>query len=138
MYTELICTPESFRSCDCSRVRWLDRETDYVLASALWPAEAPLSRGGWEEAHEQGYSYCAIVEGGTAAALGAVWRYSKDRWEVAAIYTVPPVRRRGYATAVVCFLTAHILDSGRIATCTTEPDNTAMIRTAEGVGFKKA
>ncbi len=39
---------------------------------------------------------------------------------------------------MVCFLTAHILGSGRIARCMTEPDNAAMIRTAEQVGFSKA
>jgi hypothetical protein len=36
---------------------------------------------------------------------------------------------------VVSLVTAHILDVGRRATCTTAQDNLAMQRTAESVGF---
>jgi len=65
-----------------------------------------------------------------------VWRYSEEAWEVAAVYTVPAFRRRGYGKAVVSFVTAHILDAGRLATCHTRVDNAAMIATAESVGFR--
>ncbi len=108
------------------------------VGAGLWPPDLPLSRHDWEEAHEQGYRYCAIVEDGEIAALGAVWRYSEDRWEVAAVGTKPNLRRRGYAKRIVSLAVAHILACGRIATCTTERGNIAMIRAAESVGFKRA
>ncbi len=49
--------------------------------------------------------------------------------------TDPKLRRRGYAKRIVSFAAAHILACGRIATCTTERENIAMIRAAESVGF---
>jgi hypothetical protein len=39
---------------------------------------------------------------------------------------------------VVAFVTAHILASGRLATCHIAPDNLAMIRTALSVGYVPA
>jgi hypothetical protein len=61
-YCSLICTPESFRSSDCSRVRWLDWENDYPLSRAYWPQDPPLERVDWEENRADGFRYCAIVE----------------------------------------------------------------------------
>jgi RimJ/RimL family protein N-acetyltransferase len=131
-------------------VRWLDWERDYELASTIWPKEHPLSRETWLEARELGYRYCAVVERRRVErrrvdrrpvgrprllAIAAVWRYSETAWEAAAVRTRPDARRRGYAKAAVSFVTAHILDSGRRATCTTGQDNLAMQRTAEAVGF---
>ena len=51
--------------------------------------------------------------------------------------TLEGFRRRGYATRVVAFVTAHILASGRVATCSTGEDNIAMRATARGVGFRE-
>jgi len=45
-YCSLICTPESFRSSDCSRVRWLDWENDYPLSRAYWPQDPPIGACG--------------------------------------------------------------------------------------------
>ena len=112
-YYSLICTPDSFRPADCSRVRWLE----------------------WEQNRAEGFRYCAIVEHGAIAALAAVWTYSQTHWEVAAVSTAPAFRKRGYGKAVVCFVTAHILEQGRKATLLTESRNVAILRTAESVGF---
>jgi len=141
-------------------VRWLDWESDYDLASTIWPEEFPLELGTWQEARQLGYRYCGVVErqhverrrverrhverrrvderpvgGQRLLSIAAVWRYSETAWEVAAVRTQPDARRQGYAKAAVSFVTAHILDSGRRATCTTGADNVAMQRTAESVGF---
>src|SRR5215467_8851693 len=134
-YCSLICTPESFRPRDCSSVRWLDWENDYSLARSYWPQDPPLSRHNWLQNRAEGLCYCAIVEQGTIAALAAVWTYSETHWEVAAVSTAPAFRKRGYGKAVVCFVTAHILESGRKATILTESTNVAMLKTAESVGF---
>jgi ribosomal protein S18 acetylase RimI-like enzyme len=134
-YRSLICTPDSFRPSDCSRVRWLDLENDYPLARAYWPQDPPLSREDWEQNRADGFHYCAIVEHEAIAALAAVWTYSQTHWEVAAVSTAPAFRKRGYGKAVVCFVTAHILEQGRKATILTEIRNVAMLKTAESVGF---
>ena len=74
-------------------------------------------------------------------AIAAEWRYADDAWEAAAVSTLESHRRRGYGKRVVAFVTAHILASGRLATCHTAPDNLAMLRTAlrqqpaVGVGY---
>ena len=139
------CTRATFQPEIRYPVRWLDWERDYALASTIWPDEFPLTQETWREARELGYRYAGVVACRPAGrrpsgrerllAIAAVWRYSEEAWEAAAVRTQPDVRRRGYARAVVSFVTAHILQSGRRATCTTGSDNVAMQRTAEGVGF---
>jgi RimJ/RimL family protein N-acetyltransferase len=139
------CTRHTFRPNTRYPVRWLDWDSDYALALAMWPATSPLTLGVWREARQLGYRYCAVVErtcvhAGAQArilSIAAVWRYSETAWEVAAVRTRPDARRRGYARAVVSFVTTHILDAGRRATCTTAWDNVAMQRTAESVGFQR-
>jgi predicted GNAT family acetyltransferase len=113
----------------------LDWENDYPLARAYWPQDPPLLREDWEQNRAEGFRYCAIVEHGAIAALAAVWTYSQTHWEVAAVSTAPASRQRGYGKAVVCFVTAHILEQGRKATILTENTNVAMLKTAEGIGF---
>jgi ribosomal protein S18 acetylase RimI-like enzyme len=135
VYCSLICTPDSFRPSDCSHVRWLDWENDYPLALAYWPQDPPLSREDWVQNRAEGFHYCAIVEQDAIAALAAVWTYSQTHWEVAAVSTAPAFRQRGYGKAVVCFVTAHILQHGRKATILTEHTNVAMLKTAGSVGF---
>jgi RimJ/RimL family protein N-acetyltransferase len=135
-YVHYECTRATFQPNTSHRVRWLDWERDYDLASTIWPDEHPLDRETWLEARELGYRYCGVVvEGTRLLAIAAVWRYSETTWEVAAVRTQPDARRRGYSKAAVSFVTAFILDSGRRATCTTGADNLAMQRTAESVGF---
>jgi predicted GNAT family acetyltransferase len=135
---KLTCTTTTFRPCSSADVRWLDKERDYPLAQPFWPSESPLSREQWDQAHADGYEYCGITVGGRPAAIAAVWRYSPEAWEVAAVMTLPQCRARGYAKAVVSFATAAVLAAGRIATCTVQGDNVAMIRTAEAVGFQRS
>ena len=76
-YCSLICTLESFRPSDCSRVHWLDWENDYPLARAYWPENPPLEYVDWEQNRAEGFRYCAIVEQEAIVALAAVWTYSQ-------------------------------------------------------------
>ena len=85
-----------------------------------------------------GYEYAAIIAEGQIVSIAAVWRYSDDAWEAAAVSTNPESRRKRYAKTVVSFVSASILASGRKATCLTRSDNVAMQRTAESVGFYRA
>ncbi len=70
--------------------------------------------------------------------MAAIWRYSNEAWELAAVSTRPEFRQRGYGQSVASFVTAAILGQGRLATCLTAGDNTAMRRTAESIGFYHA
>ena len=97
-----------------------------------------MERVDWEQNRADGFRYCAIVEQEAIAALAAVWTYSQTHWEVAAVSTAPASRLRGYGKAVVCFVTAHILQHGRKATILTERANAGMLKTAESVGFYRS
>jgi GNAT superfamily N-acetyltransferase len=134
------CTPQSFRPGVRLpgvryAVRWLNWDRDFSLAQAMWPEAFPLTRATWDEARALGHRYCGAIEQGRIRAIAAVWRYSETAWEAAAVRTLPEARRQGYAQAVISFVTAHILDAGKWATCTTGEENVAMQRTAESVGF---
>jgi predicted GNAT family acetyltransferase len=62
---------------------------------------------------------------------------AEDAWEVASVYTRSEARGRGYAQAVVSFVTAAILSAGKRATCSEASDNPAMQRVAGCVGFQR-
>lgn len=94
-----------------------------------------MSQEDWEQNRADGFHYFAIVEQEAIAALAAVWMYSQTYWELAAVSTAPAFRKRGYGNAVVCFVTAYILEQGRKATILTESSNVAMLKTAQSVGF---
>jgi predicted GNAT family acetyltransferase len=117
-------------------VRRLDVEREFPLAERLWARRGrALTLEEWRQFHRDGYRYCAIVADGQIIATAAAWKYSDTAWEVAAVGTVEEHRRQGLGKAVISFITAHLLQQGRLATCHTEPDNEAMIRTAQSVGF---
>lgn len=132
----LICTKETFQPWPSTIVRWLDWEEDFAVARNSGWQDPPLSRQEWEQARAQGFAYAAAFKGDRIVAVAAVWRRSDYEWEVAAVGTNPEFRRHGHGRTVVSFVTAYILDSGRVATCGTRADNVAMIRTAESVGFQ--
>lgn len=135
----LTCTQEEFTPPEYSSVRWLERDADYELARELCAAcKQDLSYSEWVEAHDLGYTYAGIIEEGKLISCAAVWRYSEQAWEVAAVVTRDGYRRRGYSKQVIAFVTAHILEQGRRPTCTTNDDNIAMIATARSVGFRVA
>ena len=55
---------------------------------------------------------------------------------MADVSTLPKYRNQGYGEAVVRSCIAKIIESGKIATCTTKTTNTPMINTALKSGFK--
>ncbi len=130
-----VCTRATFRPAPPQPACWLDCASDYSLVRDFWSAYAALTPEVWAEAHVQGYTYAAVIEDSAIVALAAAWRYSDEAWELAAVSVDPAHRRRGYGRAVCSFVTAHILEAGRRATCTTGIDNTPMRKTAESIGF---
>ncbi len=136
------CTTENFRPRTRHKVRWLNPHKDYPLARAYWltGGSGDLSEENWQEAHNLGYSYAAVVDGEDQQArilsIAAVLRYSEAAWELAAVSTNDPeLRRKGYSTSVCSFVTQYILGTGRIATVSTGITNEAMQKTAEKIGF---
>jgi len=136
MAIKLICDRDQFRGGRTSGVRWLDWQRDFEIAQRFWPPAVPLTRQGWDEARDAGYLYCAVIQKDQIVSMGAEFRFSNNAWMLAAVSTAAPYRRQGYARRVATFVTAHILDSGRVATCETNDDNVAMLRTAESIGFR--
>jgi predicted GNAT family acetyltransferase len=131
------CRPKNFIPTAGGGVRWLDQDADFVLAQAYWrELGQTLTRKTWETAHQFGYTYAGLLAGSRIVSCAAVWRYSPQCWEVAAVSTLPDFRRQGYAKRVVSFITEYILSSGKLATCGTDDDNLAMIATALSVGFQ--
>jgi GNAT superfamily N-acetyltransferase len=132
-----VCTRQTFRPVDGSRVRWLNTVADYEIARTYWQANGlSLSSTMWEQAHKLGYRYVAITTDGEIVSCAAVWQFSNEVWAVAAVGTLPGFRRRGFSRAVVSFVTGHILEAGRIAVIETGDDNRAMAATAKSVGFQ--
>ena len=74
-YIEYECTPMSFQPLQRHPVRWLEWEQDDPLVQDFWPEQTPA---GWQEAREEGFQYCAVVEHSQLQAMAAVWRYAED------------------------------------------------------------
>jgi predicted GNAT family acetyltransferase len=128
---------DDFISADSTGVRWLDMEKDYILARDYWAAIGQeLKNSTWMKAYEFGYEYAAVIEFERIVSIAAVWRFSDKVWELAAVNTLPSRRQRGYSKRVVSFVTSSILQADRLATCSTDDRNIAMIATAKSVGFK--
>jgi len=134
----LVCSKEDFTPAPFDRVRWLGRDGDLERIKDFWPAEYPLTDKDWLTALDEGYRYGAIFDGDRIIAIGAEYRCSPREWEVVRVRTDRARRKRGYAKALVSFLTCDILGHHRVAVCETRDDNTAMIRTAKSVGYRVA
>lgn len=135
----LVCAKEEFRPSPAGSVRWLDRVADYPLAAEFWERTGglPLPRDKWDEANEEmRFRYAGALVDGKLVAVSALLAFSEEACDVAAVFTDANFRHRGYGKAVVSFVTAEILRTGRIPTCTTRDGNAAMIRTAQSVGFR--
>jgi predicted GNAT family acetyltransferase len=131
----LACPPDAFRPVPHTNVRWLDPERDRLLFRM--EGREPPTREDWEEWHAQGYRYCAMLQAEAMLSRAAVWMRSDDAWELAAVWTDPAHRNQRYARSVCSFVTAHILASGREATCHTNANNAAMLRVAESLGYRR-
>lgn len=134
-----VCNKETFKPVAYDMVRWLDQDKDFQLFRDMNmnPSVEPITREEWDDAHKQGYHFCAIIKDNRIVACAAVWKYSESSWEVAAVGTKKEFRCRGYAKAVCSFVTSYILNNGRQATCHTEENNIPMIKVLESLNFKK-
>jgi RimJ/RimL family protein N-acetyltransferase len=133
----LSCTKDTFTPSKTDRVRWLQVDFDFEIAQWYWQQmQSPLTFQTWIMVHAYGYQYAVILEAEKPVACAGVWRFSDTAWEVAAVSTLLPYRKRGYARQAVSFVTAYILGANRLATCSTSDENAAMIATARSVGYQ--
>jgi len=84
-----------------------------------------------------GVRYCLLYHDGLAVARGAVEPLDNNVWEAADIRTAKAYRNRGFATEILRFLSQHIIEHGKIASCRTEEDNEAMRAIIEAIGYQQ-
>ncbi len=135
----LVCTRETFRPAPTESVRWLAPQADIYRVQQARRTEgqdAPTYEE-WLEWHRQGYRFCAALKKGRIVAQAAVLAHSETDWELAAVGTLTAYRRQGYGRAAAAFITDFILEHQAQATCHTEATNTAMLRLAESLGYRR-
>ena len=138
---KLTCTDRTFKPVPSDETRWWSKEDwmeayDAVNDALGWGSNPPHRKNDWEELYDQGYRYCAALEGGRAVAVAGLWERSREAWEVIAVGVKAGEMSKGYGRAIVSFVTDEILKTGRKATITTQPGNVAMLRAAQSVGFE--
>jgi predicted GNAT family acetyltransferase len=131
------CTQETFRPMQLHPARWLDLVDDEALIRESWgilddAAYQELLKA-FEEDHHQP---AGIIEDGRIVAHATIMRYSNEAWELAAVWVDEANRGKGYGKSICSFVTAAILDAGRLATCRTSSENIAMRRTQESIGYQ--
>lgn len=132
----LECTQQDFIPGDYSGVLWLEPGRSYPLAQSYWSAFGQdLAESTWRQAHDYGYQYAAVLQHEKIIAMAGVWRFSDAAWDVAAVSTLESERRKGYGRRLVGFVSAYILQNGRLATCSANDDNAPMLAVARKVGF---
>lgn len=122
---------KDFRPVAFERVRWLE-DKDYHYMRDY----AKFSRELWNSAKKEGYTYCAVIEEEKIIAMAAVWKYSEDKWEAAAVSTRKGYENKGLCKQAVSFVSDHILSEGKTATLTTAQDNLPMRKVAEALGYR--
>lgn len=134
-----VCSKADFSSFKDGRVEKFDAFENYDMLnrffgehdkSLMQPKEEYFSEFDFDKWED----YVIIINDEIAARAG-IWKKSDDMWEVAGVSTAPKYRKMGYGEAVVRYCVAEILRRGRVAACTTEKTNTAMIKTALKAGF---
>ncbi len=137
---EFECRGATFREVVSPGVRWLSVTEDAALLDRHFVDQGvePSTPEGWAEIEAEGYRYAGHVEDDRLLCMAGYWTYSPEAWGLVAVGTLAAARRRGLATGVCSFITAHILDRVRYATTSTMSHNAAMIRVAEKLGYRRA
>ena len=140
---KLICTRDTHVPAigpNVPAVRWLG-PADYPFALEAWRCRGVLlTRRDWDVLWPaDGYAFAGVVSDGRLESVAAALSWnppSPASWELAGVWTHEEARNQGFATAVCSVVTAHILDGGRVATCTTTRSRAVMIRVAERLGYQ--
>jgi RimJ/RimL family protein N-acetyltransferase len=120
-----------FKPVNHDNVRWL-KDQDFHYMNEFWNMDIET----WNGAKKEGYTYCAVIEDDKIISLAAVWKYSQDKWEAAAVNTRKNYENKGLAKQAVSFVTDYIFKGNKIPTLTTGEDNIPMRKVAETIGYK--
>lgn len=140
-----VCTRETYvpaRNSQGLEIGWLG-PSDYSLALEAWRLRGGVpTREQWELSWPtDGYRFAGIVAEGRLLSIAAAlsWKPpSPTSWELGGVWTREAARLQGLGTAVCSFVTAHILASGRLATCNTTRSRPAMIGVVRRLGYQRA
>lgn len=95
------------------------------------------SSNDWKIWHDEGTEYYLLFVDDNPVARCAIERYSNTAWEAADVKTASEYRNKGLSKEIVSFVTRKILEQGKVATCSTMPDNYAMLNVIESLGYCK-
>lgn len=79
----------------------------------------------------------AITEGGHPVSVGMIYRNFENIWEIAALFTPPSARRKGYAARIVRTALHTLQQRGYTPRYVVDGANTPSIKLAETVGLKR-
>lgn len=137
---KFICTKDDFEGMADVRVELFDAFENYDMLNEFFGKhDKKLMED--KNTYFDGYDFeswddYVIIENGEIIARAGIWKMNDSEWEVAGVSTLPEYRKKGYGETVVRSCIAKILESGKVATCTTKTTNTPMINTALKAGFK--
>ncbi len=137
---KFICAKEDFKGEADERVQLFDAFENYDMLNEFFGKhDKKLMED--KDTYFDGYDFASwddyvIIENGEIIARAGIWKMNDECWEVAGVSTLPKYRKKGYGEAVVRSLIAKILESGKVATCTTKTTNKPVINTALKAGFR--
>ena len=122
-----------------ARIEWLTEADMTKMNEHLVLAGQKQRNDNWlREIYQKGIArYCLLYHDGFPIARGAVEPYSEEAWEAADIRTAKAYRSNGFAKEILRFLSRYIIEYGKIATCRTEEDNTAMQKVIKSLEYKE-
>ena len=95
------------------------------------------SQKDWESWLNEGTEYYLLFIDDKPIARCAIERYSDVAWEAADVKTALNYRNKGLSKEVVSIFTRKILEQGKVATCSTMPDNYPMLKVIDSLGYKR-
>ncbi len=97
-----------------------------------------MSKTDWENLFIEGTEYYLLFKDDQPVARCAIEKYSENFWEAADVKTVLKYRNKGLSKEIVSFVIQKILEENKTATCSTMPNNQAMLSVINSLGFQKA
>lgn len=97
-----------------------------------------VSISDWNEWLNERTEYYLLYYNNKPVARCAIEKYSDTAWEAADVKTATEYRNKVLSKEIVSFVTQKILAQGKTATCSTLPDNHAMLNVIHTLGFQIA
>jgi hypothetical protein len=79
----------------------------------------------------------SIIEDGKTVSVGMVYRNFENIWEIAALYTIPTARRKGYSTRIVRTALLDLQQLGYIPRYVVDETNIPSVKLAQAIGLER-